>query len=80
MSVKTELHQIFCENLKNVRARSGMTQLQVAELLGVTQPTYAEYESGRGSPSLDLVEKLAKAFKVDDPAKLLRRPRRSKTG
>ncbi len=80
MSVKTELHQIFCENLRNTRSRLGLTQQQAADKLGVSQPTYCEYESGKGCPTLDLVERIAKAFRLDEPSKLLRRSRQRAAG
>lgn len=80
MSVKTELHQIFCDNLKSLRAKLGLTQEQAAEKMGVTQSTYSSYESGKGSPTLDLVERLADVLEVDDPSRLLRRSRRAVAG
>ena len=71
VSVKTPLHQAFCDSVKARRKELGLTQLQVAELLGVEQPTYSAIESGKGSPSLDLVERVARALQVH-PSDLLK--------
>lgn len=42
----------------------GLTQLNVAELIGVDRSTYTYYELGRTVPSWDIVKKLAKIFNV----------------
>jgi transcriptional regulator with XRE-family HTH domain len=80
MSIKSDLHEVFCSNVRMARAKAGLTQVQVAEKMGVTQGTYSAFESGKGSPTLDLVERIAKALGVKEPAKLLHRHRRSAAG
>lgn len=52
-------------NLKTVRKKRGLTQKEVADMLGVTIATYSRYESGQYEPSFENMEKLAKLFSVD---------------
>lgn len=80
VSIKSDLHQIFCSNVRMARAKAGLTQVEAAKKMGVTQGTYSAFEGGKGSPTLDLVERIAKALDVEDPSKLLRRSRQSAAG
>lgn len=58
-------HAEFCERVKARRKELGLTQLQVAERLGMTQPSYAEIESGRTDPSLKRVYRVAEALETN---------------
>lgn len=40
------------ENLKKLREKAGLTQAELAEAVGVAQPTLAQYESGLKVPSV----------------------------
>lgn len=53
------------QNLKIFRKTNGLTQHQVAQVLGIDRSTYAYYESGRTVPGLDSVDKLLKLFKIN---------------
>lgn len=53
------------DRLKIARKACGLTQQQVSELLGVDRSTYAYYELGVSSPSLDRAMKLASMFHVE---------------
>lgn len=46
-------------NLENARNARHLTQGQVAEMLGVSRPTYIAIETGKKSPTIDQVERLA---------------------
>lgn len=70
MPASTHLHKVFCENVRARRAQLGMTQQAVADLLGVTQPTYAALETGKAVPGIDIVERVGKALNLS-PALLL---------
>jgi transcriptional regulator with XRE-family HTH domain len=52
------------ERLVWARKRMGYTQAQVAEAIGVSQPTYGQLELGKSKSSSKLPE-LAKLFRVD---------------
>ena len=45
--------------LRRLRLNQRLTQAALAELMSVTQPAIAAYESGRRSPNLDAVEKIS---------------------
>ncbi len=50
--------------LKKARKRRGMTQAALGTKVGVHQVTIARLETGARRPSMDLLQKLAKALKV----------------
>lgn len=50
----------FANRLKEARAKSDLTQGRIAEKLGIAQSTYAHWERGRGVPTPDQIELLAK--------------------
>lgn len=45
--------------------QSGMTQTQLAQRLGIKQPTIGQYISGRAMPALDTLANLCKILDVD---------------
>lgn len=55
---------MFKENIKQLRKSKGLTQKKIAEDLGITQPTYQQWESGKRSPTGETLEKLANFFNV----------------
>lgn len=50
--------------LRELRGEKGMTQDQVAALIGTKQPAIARLESGRGLPSSDLLLRVTQALGV----------------
>lgn len=57
--------------IKALRERRGLTQEQLAEKAEISRTYLARLETGRHDPTLSMLEKLAKALKVD-VAKLLK--------
>jgi transcriptional regulator with XRE-family HTH domain len=51
--------------LRHYREKQKMTQLQVAQTLGVSRAGYANYEEGRSIPSVDQIIKLSSLLKHD---------------
>lgn len=49
------------EELVEARKERGLTQKQVGELMGVSQSTVAEFESGTSDPRLGTVQRYARA-------------------
>ena len=41
------------ENLRKFRGEEGYSQEEVAQLLGVSRPTYTYYETGHTTPSIE---------------------------
>ena len=52
------------QRLKHFRTTSGLTQQQVADVLGLDRATYAYYESGKTTPDIKSVNKLLKIFNI----------------
>ena len=50
------------DNIKKARLNTGLTQIEVANKLGVAQAQYARWENGGRNPKDETVEKLAKIF------------------
>lgn len=55
-------HREFCERVKARRKELGLTQVQMAERLGMTQSGYAQIEMGRYEPGLNQMVRVAIAL------------------
>jgi transcriptional regulator with XRE-family HTH domain len=62
------------ETLRRLRERRGLTQAALAEKAGTHPVSIAKYETGTRVPSVEQLEKLAKALKTTTDS-LLRRTR-----
>lgn len=62
MAKDCTLHRMFCQRVIERRKELGLTQAQVSNRLGISQPAYAQIESGKSCPSLDVVERVATAL------------------
>ncbi len=56
--------KIFQSRLIEQRKIYGYTQREVAQMLGITQPSYIRYENGTSEPSLETLVKIADIFDV----------------
>lgn len=54
----------FGQRLKELRVQAGMTQLQLAQRMGVTKSVVSFYELQERTPSPDILVKLSGIFKV----------------
>ena len=50
--------------IKTLREKNKMTQLQLADTLGVSDKTVSKWETGKGYPDITLLEPIADAFSV----------------
>ena len=50
--------------IKELREKNNMTQLQLAEKLGVSDKSISKWECFRGYPDISLLESIAKVFKI----------------
>lgn len=55
---------VFGERLKHARNLKGISQRQAAEEFGITKVGYQNYEYGRRAPSLEMLPRLARFFRV----------------
>ena len=56
--------KIKSDVLERLRKERGLTQVQLAKRLGITQGTFALYETGKRNPKIETVKKIAKALDV----------------
>ena len=54
----------FSERLKKLRKDAGLTQVDVAEKLGISQPAYASWERGTKKPTQENLVKIAQVLNV----------------
>ena len=52
------------KNLKRLRAAKGLTQADVAKVVGITCPYLSNVENGKVNPKLSTITKLARALDV----------------
>ena len=55
---------VFGQKLAALRKQRGLTQAELAEMLGVRQQTVTTYERRTENPSLELIQRLAMFFQV----------------
>lgn len=64
MPAESVLVNIFCKNLRQLRVDRGVTQVEMADRLGITQATYSRIEAGKSTPDLPALENIAAALEV----------------
>ena len=62
---------IFSDNLRTAREKYGYTQAELASLVGVSQPTYAQWETGARVPTVLTAVKLARKLQTTCEALVL---------
>lgn len=58
-------HAEFCERVKARRKELGLTQVQMAERLGMTHPQYQKIESGKNEPLFRTQYRIADALEIE---------------
>ena len=53
---------MFANRLKKIRSKKGITQVQLAETLGVSKGTVAMWETGKREPNYETLHKLSEFF------------------
>lgn len=65
-------HLLDMDNLERLRESRGLTQTQLAEMVGSSQPNISKIEKGIGNPTLDMIQRIAAALRVH-PSQLFTR-------
>lgn len=55
---------MFAERLKTLRLEANLTQNDVSQQFGISQPTYSNWEKGEKQPSPDKYPKIAEFYNV----------------
>jgi transcriptional regulator with XRE-family HTH domain len=61
----TDLRKVLASNMKLNRKKLGLSQAKLAELVNVSDNYIALIETGRRFPSINILESLATAMKID---------------
>ena len=61
----TDLRKVLAYNMKLNRKKLGLSQAKLAELVNVSDNHIALIETGRRFPSINMLESLATAMKID---------------
>lgn len=70
MTTNSTLQRICSSNIHRLRTQAGYTQVQMAELLGVTQSAFSLMEKAKCAVNVPTLERIATIFKCD-PSDLL---------
>jgi transcriptional regulator with XRE-family HTH domain len=54
-----DIRVLFGDRIRRLRKRSGMTQMELAEMLGVNRSYLSQVEAGKRDPGLRLVKSIA---------------------
>lgn len=56
--------RVFAQNLQRYISEAGKTQKEIADIIGVSAPTFNEWVSGKKFPRIDKIQKLADYFGI----------------
>lgn len=56
--------EIFCERIRELMDRDGISQKELANLSGVSEASLSRYLSGSLEPRIDILRNIAKVFNV----------------
>jgi transcriptional regulator with XRE-family HTH domain len=59
------LKQIFIHNLREFRKKEGLSQMRLAEYCDTATSYIGDIEIGRRFPSIDMIEKIADALRIE---------------
>lgn len=68
--IKSPLHRAFITNVRDRRTTLGWTMQEAAKKLKIAYGSYAQIEHGRRTPTIEVVERVARILKID-PIELL---------
>jgi transcriptional regulator with XRE-family HTH domain len=57
-------HTVLMRKLKGIRTARGLSQVQLAEMVGCSQGMISKIEKGQANPTLDIIEAIATALGV----------------
>ena len=62
LASRSKIEVKFAENLKDLRKRKGLSQKELADIVGVDQRTVSAWETKTAEPSLDMLATLCELF------------------
>lgn len=64
MRVNAKLPKVLGKRIKRERKRNKITQERLAEIVGISRAYMGYIEQGRNTPSIKVLQKIAKALKI----------------
>lgn len=61
-------HYLRMENMFRIRVEKGLSQEDLAAMVGANQATISKIEKGKGNPTLSMINRIAKALGVHPSA------------
>lgn len=58
-------YQLIGKNIKLIRTKKGLSQLELGEKIGLTSINISKIERGKQKLTLNTIEKIAKSLKID---------------
>lgn len=55
---------LICHRMKQFREYNNIDYKMLAEVLGITEEEYKDFESNKATPTIDIIDTLAKLYKV----------------
>ena len=74
----SEIKKLLGQRIRQLRKARGITQEELAEMLGIGTPNISYIENGKFSPSMENFEKLVNIFNVE-PYELYKFPTKEST-
>ncbi len=62
LASRTKIEIKFADNLRKLRKNQGLSQKELADIVGVDQRTVSAWETKTAEPSLDMLAKLCEIF------------------
>ncbi len=56
--------EIFAKRLKELRKEKGLSQSELAKMLGITQQSYARYELETSEPCFEMLVQISNVFDI----------------
>ena len=64
LTLQPNLNMNFADNIKFLRLKAGLSQLQISEKLGIPRTTLGDYERGHTEPNLDTLIQSANLYDI----------------
>lgn len=72
-------HYLDMDNMARIRHERGLSQVELAEMVGANQATISKIEKGVGNPTLSMINRIAQALRVHPSALFELDPLRQRT-
>lgn len=63
-NMKTQYRKWVAKKLQNLREKSGLSQMELADKIELKKQTYKAYEEGRCLPSIIIIKQLCTIYKI----------------